>query len=75
MFDIPLPIYSFTKEHPLKTLNKRTHIPNTCCKKNCTDQLYHKLNNYHPNINLTIESNPRKFLDKQVITKNEKNRN
>ena len=27
MFDIPLPIYFFTKEHPLKTLNKGTHIP------------------------------------------------
>ena len=27
MFDIPLPIYFFTKEHPLKTSNKRTHIP------------------------------------------------
>ena len=26
MFDVPLPIYFFTKEHPLKTLNKRTHI-------------------------------------------------
>ena len=27
MFDIPLPIYFFTKEHPLKASNKRTHIP------------------------------------------------
>ena len=27
MFDIPLPIYVFTKEHALKTLNKSTHIP------------------------------------------------
>ena len=27
MFDIPLPIYFFTKEHSLKTSNKRTHIP------------------------------------------------
>ena len=26
MFDIPLLIYFFPKEHPLKTLNKRTHI-------------------------------------------------
>ena len=41
-------------------------------KKNCTDQLYHELNNYHPNINLTIEINPKKFLDTQVIIKNEK---
>ena len=27
LFDIPLPIYFFTKEHSLKTSNKRTHIP------------------------------------------------
>ena len=27
MFDNPLPIYFFTKEHPFKTSNKRTHIP------------------------------------------------
>ena len=27
MFDIPLPIYFFAKEHPLKTSHKRTHIP------------------------------------------------
>ena len=27
MFDIHLPIYLFTKEHPLKTSNKRTHNP------------------------------------------------
>ena len=26
MFDIPLLIYFFTKEHPLKTSNKRTQI-------------------------------------------------
>ena len=27
-------------------------------KKNCTDQLYHELNNYHPNMNLTTDINP-----------------
>ena len=27
MFDILVPIYFFTKEHPLKTSNKITHIP------------------------------------------------
>ena len=41
-------------------------------KKNCIDQLYHELSNYHPDINLTIEINPKKFLDNQVITKNGK---
>ena len=30
------------------------------------------MNKYHPNINLTIEINPKKFLDTQVITKNGK---
>ena len=25
MFEIPLPIYLFTKEHTLKTSNKKTH--------------------------------------------------
>ena len=41
-------------------------------KKNCTYQLYHELNNYRPNINLTIEINPAKFLDTQFIIKNGK---
>ena len=27
MFDIPLPIYFFNKEPPLKSSNKRRHIP------------------------------------------------
>ena len=27
MLDIPLPIYFFTKEYPLKSSNKGTHIP------------------------------------------------
>ena len=27
MLDILLPIYYFTKEHPLKTSNKKAHIP------------------------------------------------
>ena len=27
MFNIPLPIYFFTKARPSKTLNKRRHIP------------------------------------------------
>ena len=27
MFEIPLPIYFFTKENQLKASNKRTHIP------------------------------------------------
>ena len=42
------------------------------CKKNCTDQFYHELNNYHPNVNLTIEINSEMFRDTQFITKNGK---
>ena len=35
-------------------------------------RIYHELNNYYPNINLTIEINPKKFLRTYVITKNGK---
>ena len=59
---------------PLKPLFYKRYVDDiySRCKKNCTDQLYHELNNYHPNINLTIEINPKKFLDTQVIIKNGK---
>ena len=30
------------------------------------------MNNYHPNVNLTIDINPKRFFDIQVITKNGK---
>ena len=40
-------------------------------KKNYIDHLYHELSHYHPNINLTIEINPNKFLGNQIITKRE----
>ena len=38
-------------------------------KKNCTDQLYHELNNNHPNINLTILKS---FLTPKLLQKIEK---
>ena len=38
--------------------------------KNQPDELFQKLNNYHPNINLTIEVNPCKFLDTDIMIKN-----
>ena len=41
-------------------------------RNNCTDQLYHALNSYHPKVNLTIDINPKKLFDTQVITKNGK---
>ena len=38
--------------------------------KNQPDKRFEKLNNYHPNIKLTIEVNPSKFLDTEVMIKN-----
>ena len=38
--------------------------------KNQPDKLFEKLNNYHPNIKLTIEVNPSKFLDTEIMVKN-----
>ena len=38
--------------------------------KNQADQLFEKLNNYHSNIKLTIEVNPSKFLDTEIVIKN-----
>ena len=37
-------------------------------KKNKPDDLYNALNNYHPNINLTVEVNPKRFLDTEIIS-------
>ena len=37
--------------------------------KNQPDKLFEKLNNYHPNIKLTIEVNPSKFLDTEIMIK------
>ena len=39
-------------------------------KKNVNDELFQNLNCYHTNIKkLTLEENPRKFLDTEIITK------
>ena len=37
-------------------------------KKNKPDDLYNALNNYHPNINRTVEVNPKRFLDTEIIS-------
>ena len=48
---------------PLKLkLYKRDDIYSKLVK-NQPDQLFEKLNNYHPNMKLTIEVNPSKLLD------------
>ena len=36
-------------------------------RKDEFDEIFHALNNYHENINLTIEIRPSKFLDTQLI--------
>ena len=41
-------------------------------KKNKPEELFSKVNSYHPNMNLTIEINPSKFLDTKIpANKNE----
>ena len=37
-------------------------------KKNKPDDLYNALNNYHPNINLTVEVNAKRFLDTEILS-------
>ena len=35
-------------------------------KNNQPDELFERMNKYHPNINLTVEVNPSKFLDTKI---------
>lgn len=39
-------------------------------KKNQPDELFERMNSYHPNIKLTIEVNPSKFLDTKICRNN-----
>ena len=39
-------------------------------KKEVNDELLKKLNDYHENINFTVEKNPKKFLDTQIFFEN-----
>ena len=41
-------------------------------KKNETDKLYNTLNWYHQSVKLTLELNPTKFFDKEIIQSNGK---
>ena len=41
-----------------------------CRKKNQVDLLFNNLNNYHQNIKLTLELNPKRFLDTNLEFKN-----
>ena len=42
-------------------------------RKNIPDDLFIALNNFHPNINLTIEVSPTKFLDTNIIYESDQN--
>ena len=39
-------------------------------KKNINDELFQNLNGFHKNIKLTLEENPKMFLDTKIIGKN-----
>ena len=62
----------FDAVKPLKAKLYKRYVDDTYSKriKNQPDQLFEKLNNYHPNIKLTIEVNPSKFLDTKIMIKN-----
>ena len=62
----------FDAVKPLKPKLYKRYVDDTYTKriKNQPDKLFEKLNNYHPNIKLTIEVNPSKFLDTKIMIKN-----
>ena len=55
--------------HPLKPLFYSRYVDDIYnrCRKDEFDEDFHALNNYHENIKLTIELNPSKFLNIQLI--------
>ena len=42
-----------------------------CSQKNTIGKLYDGLNNHHPKVKLTIETNPLTFLDTEIIHNND----
>ena len=54
----------------LKPKLYKCYVNDIYSKQNEPDKLFKKLINYHPNIKLTIEVNPRKFLDTEIMVKN-----
>ena len=59
---------------PSKPLFYKRYVDDTYVrrKKNETDELYNELNSYHQNIQLTLELNPTKFPDTEIIQSNSK---
>ena len=55
--------------HPLKPLFDSRYVDDIYhrCSKDEFDDIFQALNNYHENINLTIELSPSKFLDIELI--------
>ena len=45
-------------------------VKNSFRKRNEPDTLFNTLNSYHPNIKFTLEQNPKRFLDTQIIKEN-----
>ena len=56
---------------PAKPIFYKGYVDDTYTrrKKNVKDELFQNLNCYHTNIKLTLEENPRKFLDTEIIRK------
>ena len=50
----------------------KRYVDDTYVKQKCSeaDTLFDVLNSYHPNIKFTLEQNPKKFLDTQIIKEN-----
>ena len=57
---------------PVKQIFYRRYVDNTYIrrKKSTKDKLFKKLNTYHDNIKFTIEENPKKFLDTEIVRHN-----
>ena len=57
---------------PLKPMFYKRYVDDTYVrrKKTTTNKLFEKLNTYHDNIKLTIEENPTKFLDTEIVRHN-----
>ena len=57
---------------PLKPIFYKRYVDDTYVKRkrNESDTLFDALNSYHPNIKFTLEQNPKRFLDTQIIKEN-----
>ena len=54
---------------PANPIFYKRYVDDTCVrkKKHEADKLFLDLNSYHENIKLTLETNPNKFLDTEII--------